>query len=150
MSITVIIGTLNEEKNLEACLRSCISFDQIYVVDSHSTDQTCQIAESMGATVIQYGYNARTDVYENLVNAGVCIREGAQWSDGVSLYLGTLTLKAGPCPIVDISIHPRPNKLGVVVLLGCQDVKVNAGNEKQYVETLPVRRGGATLYSYHR
>ena len=56
MSITVIIGTLNEEKNLEACLRSCISFDQIYVVDSHSTDQTCQIAESMGATVVQYDY----------------------------------------------------------------------------------------------
>ena len=56
MSITVIIGTLNEEKNLEACLRSCISFDQIYVVDSHSTGRTCQIAESMGATVVQYDY----------------------------------------------------------------------------------------------
>jgi glycosyltransferase involved in cell wall biosynthesis len=42
--ISVIIVTLNEEKNLGKCLESIKSFDEIVVVDSGSTDRTLDIA----------------------------------------------------------------------------------------------------------
>lgn len=49
MSVTVI--TKNEAENIEACLRSVRFADQIVVLDSGSTDDTIQIARSMGAEV---------------------------------------------------------------------------------------------------
>ncbi|OGC78396.1 MAG: hypothetical protein A2145_01725 [candidate division Zixibacteria bacterium RBG_16_40_9] len=42
--ISAVIITLNEEKNLERCLRSLNFVDEIVVVDSHSTDKTEEIA----------------------------------------------------------------------------------------------------------
>lgn len=50
VSATVI--TLNEEKNIKACLQSLNWVDEIIVVDSLSTDRTKELAESMGAMVI--------------------------------------------------------------------------------------------------
>jgi glycosyltransferase involved in cell wall biosynthesis len=50
MPISVVINTLNEEKNLPYCLRSVVSWaTDIVVVDMHSTDRTRAIAESFGA-----------------------------------------------------------------------------------------------------
>jgi glycosyltransferase involved in cell wall biosynthesis len=51
-TISVVINTLNEEKNLPFALRSVQSWaDEIVVVDMHSDDQTAQIARDAGARV---------------------------------------------------------------------------------------------------
>jgi glycosyltransferase involved in cell wall biosynthesis len=49
--ISVIVLTLNEEGNIADCLRSCAWADDVHVLDSGSTDRTCEIARAMGATV---------------------------------------------------------------------------------------------------
>ncbi len=50
--ISVVINTLNEEKNIRRCLESVKGFaDEIIVVDMHSEDETRQVAESLGAKV---------------------------------------------------------------------------------------------------
>ncbi len=53
MSISVMIMTLNEEKNLPACLASLDWCDDIVVLDSYSTDRTVEIAKAAGARVYQ-------------------------------------------------------------------------------------------------
>lgn len=49
--ISVVILTLNEEQNLPACLASAAGCDDIVVLDSGSTDRTCEIARAAGARV---------------------------------------------------------------------------------------------------
>jgi len=53
-TLTVAILTLNEEHNIEACIRSASFADQILVVDSGSTDRTTAIASTLGAQVYRY------------------------------------------------------------------------------------------------
>lgn len=50
-SLSVTVITQNESHNIEACLRSVMFADQIVVLDSGSTDDTLQIAQSLGAGV---------------------------------------------------------------------------------------------------
>lgn len=50
--ITVIILTFNEERHIARCIESVADVaERIFVVDSHSTDRTCEIAASLGAEV---------------------------------------------------------------------------------------------------
>lgn len=50
MKVSFFLITLNEEKNLRRCLRSCAGLaDEIVVVDSGSTDATASIAAEFGA-----------------------------------------------------------------------------------------------------
>lgn len=51
--------TKNEEKNIVKCLRSVSSFDQIFVVDSSSTDRTRELATSLGAEVFDFKWNGK-------------------------------------------------------------------------------------------
>jgi len=51
--------TKNEEKNIKKCLRSLTSFEEVFVVDSGSTDNTCEIAEGHGATVVPFSWNGK-------------------------------------------------------------------------------------------
>ena len=51
-TLGVALITLNEEKNIEQCLSSVSSADEIVVVDSHSTDRTVAIAQRCGAKTI--------------------------------------------------------------------------------------------------
>ncbi|MDR6562611.1 MULTISPECIES: glycosyltransferase family 2 protein [unclassified Arcicella] len=52
--ISVIILTFNEEKHIKRCVESLLAFtDKIFIVDSGSTDKTVEIAESLGAKVVQ-------------------------------------------------------------------------------------------------
>ena len=49
--ISVVLLTRNEERNIEACLKSCTFADEIIVVDDGSTDRTVAIAQACGARV---------------------------------------------------------------------------------------------------
>lgn len=53
---TICVGvlTLNEAHRIERCLRSAAFADQLIVVDSGSTDDTCSIAQRCGAEVYIY------------------------------------------------------------------------------------------------
>ena len=56
-SIAVVILTFNEEIHIERCIRSAKAVaNEIIVVDSYSTDETCAIARSMGAKVYQHKF----------------------------------------------------------------------------------------------
>lgn len=54
--ITVIIPTFNEEENLPACLDSVDWADEVFVVDSFSTDATPSIAAERGARLVRHEY----------------------------------------------------------------------------------------------
>ncbi|MDF1882601.1 glycosyltransferase family 2 protein [Sulfurimonas sp. SAG-AH-194-C21] len=57
MKITANIITLNEEKNIEAVIKSVQKVcDEVLVVDSLSSDRTCEIAEALGAKVVKQEY----------------------------------------------------------------------------------------------
>src|ERR1043166_1643983 len=52
--ISVVVNTLNEEKNLPACLESVRWASDIVVVDMHSNDRTAEIATKAGCRVFQF------------------------------------------------------------------------------------------------
>ncbi len=68
MKISATIITLNEERNIERCIRSLLPVvDEIVVLDAFSADRTVQMAKDLGAKVIQHewlGYAAS----KNLLN----------------------------------------------------------------------------------
>lgn len=49
--ISALVLTLNEEKNISRCISALKWCDEIFVLDSYSTDKTVQIAESLGARI---------------------------------------------------------------------------------------------------
>ena len=53
MKISATIITLNEEDNIREALASVAWADEVIVVDSGSTDKTCEIAEAAGARIIK-------------------------------------------------------------------------------------------------
>ncbi len=55
--ISVIVPVKNEAENLRRCLPALAWADEIFVVDSQSTDQTCEVAEEFGAEVVQFEFN---------------------------------------------------------------------------------------------
>lgn len=57
LDITTIILTYNEERHIRRCIEHAKrTAKAVYVVDSFSTDRTCEIAESCGAVVLQNKY----------------------------------------------------------------------------------------------
>jgi len=54
--VSVLIPVKNEEANLAACLDSVRWADEIFVVDSQSTDNTARVALTAGAQVVQFQY----------------------------------------------------------------------------------------------
>ena len=51
--LSVLVLTYNEERHIERCLRSLKPFaKRIVVIDSHSTDETVEIAKKLGAEVL--------------------------------------------------------------------------------------------------
>lgn len=55
-SLSVIIITKNEEKNIRACLESVAWVDEIIVVDSGSSDATVKICQEYGAKVYEHNW----------------------------------------------------------------------------------------------
>lgn len=56
MTISVVINTHNEEKNIKRCLESVKWANEIVVVDTESTDKTVAIAKKLGAKVFSHPY----------------------------------------------------------------------------------------------
>jgi glycosyltransferase involved in cell wall biosynthesis len=53
MKISAAIITLNEQRNIARAIESLRCCDEIVVVDSGSTDRTCEIAANLGARVLE-------------------------------------------------------------------------------------------------
>lgn len=74
MQLSACIITKNEQDRIAQCIRSVLFCNEIIVVDSNSTDNTTEIARSLGATVIiqdWLGYGAQKEF---------CIRQANnQW-----------------------------------------------------------------------
>lgn len=51
--VSVLVLTLNEETNLRRCLESVDFADDVVILDSFSTDHTCDIAQALGARVVK-------------------------------------------------------------------------------------------------
>ena len=69
--VSIVTISLNEEANIAACLRSLERFDEVWVVDSNSTDRTREIAESLNAKFVTFTWNRKYPkkkqwAYENL------------------------------------------------------------------------------------
>jgi glycosyltransferase involved in cell wall biosynthesis len=61
LPVSVIVLTLNEEKDLGSCLASISWCDDVHIVDSNSTDRTIEIAEKYGAKVISNPFKSFGD-----------------------------------------------------------------------------------------
>jgi glycosyltransferase involved in cell wall biosynthesis len=60
--LSVVIITLNEEKNIRRCLESIQGVaDEIVIVDSYSTDRTKEICDSFGVRFIQHTFNGHIE-----------------------------------------------------------------------------------------
>jgi glycosyltransferase involved in cell wall biosynthesis len=57
--VTVVLPVLNEELNLPAALASVAWADEVFVVDSGSTDHTVEHAIEAGATVVTFSYDRK-------------------------------------------------------------------------------------------
>ncbi|MBD2604948.1 glycosyltransferase family 2 protein [Scytonema hofmannii FACHB-248] len=57
--VTVLIPAKNEQVNLPACLASVAVADEVFVVDSQSTDKSEEIIKSYGANLVQFHFNGR-------------------------------------------------------------------------------------------
>ena len=55
--ISVFIPVKNEEENLPGCLESLEWADEVFVVDSQSSDRTVETAERLGAKVYQFHFD---------------------------------------------------------------------------------------------
>ena len=59
--MSVVILTLNEQINIAECIESCAWSDDVHVLDSGSTDDTCAIAGRLGAKVYQRAFTSFGD-----------------------------------------------------------------------------------------
>jgi glycosyltransferase involved in cell wall biosynthesis len=57
--VSVLIPAKNEQVNLPACLASVAVADEVFVVDSQSTDKSEEIIKSYGANLVQFHFNGR-------------------------------------------------------------------------------------------
>lgn len=56
LPVTVLVAAKNEAANIQKCLASLRPAQKVFVIDSHSTDDTRGLALAQGAEVIQFEY----------------------------------------------------------------------------------------------
>ncbi|MBQ1914801.1 MAG: glycosyltransferase family 2 protein [Selenomonadaceae bacterium] len=54
LPLSVLILAKNEERNIADCIRSALFAEEIIVIDDMSNDRTVEMAESLGAKVVQH------------------------------------------------------------------------------------------------
>lgn len=57
--VSVVIISKNEARAIERCVRSVSEYDQVFVVDSHSEDDTARLAKDAGAEVVPFAWNGQ-------------------------------------------------------------------------------------------
>jgi glycosyltransferase involved in cell wall biosynthesis len=67
LDVTVVIPVKNEAVNLPHCLDCVRKFPHVLVVDSGSTDATCELATAAGAEVLRFDWNGRFPKKRNWV-----------------------------------------------------------------------------------
>lgn len=70
--VSVVILTRDEESALPECLSSCQWCDDVHVLDSGSTDRTCEIARQMGAQVHVHKFQSFGDQRNWAIDKIVC------------------------------------------------------------------------------
>lgn len=55
--VSIVIPIKNEARNLPRCLASVRWAAEVWVVDSHSSDNSCALAEAAGAKVVQFAFS---------------------------------------------------------------------------------------------
>jgi glycosyltransferase involved in cell wall biosynthesis len=68
MKLSVYIIAFNEAEKISDCINSILWADEIIVADSHSTDGTSQIAEKLGAKVVQIPFNGYGDLRNQAIS----------------------------------------------------------------------------------
>lgn len=111
-TISVVINTLNEEKNLPRAVASVKSFaDEVVVVDMESTDKTTEVAKSLGAKVFTHkktGYvePARNFAVSKTINPWIFILDAdEEVSEGLALQIQKILKN----PKADYYRIPRKN-----------------------------------------
>ena len=65
LDLSVVILTFNEQKHIERCLSQLIGkVENIFIIDSFSSDRTVDIAESLGAKVYQRAWSNYADQFQ--------------------------------------------------------------------------------------
>ena len=136
LKISATIITFNEAENIRAACESVAWADEILVVDSRSTDQTCEIARACGARVLErdwpgfatqkqfaaesashewvFSLDADERVSEELRAAVLALRDGdeARLADGYrvarrSFYMGRWIKGGGWYPDYQLRLYRR-------------------------------------------
>lgn len=62
--IACIILTKDEELHIERCINSAMGIcSDVWVIDSYSTDRTCNLARAMGAHVVQHAFTNQAEQF---------------------------------------------------------------------------------------
>ncbi len=112
--ISVVVNTLNEEKNIGRCLKSVQHFaDEIVLVDMHSDDRTREIAAEFGARIFLY---SRVGYVEPARNFAISKARGrwvlildADERIGRTLARRLSRIAAKPHQDIDYVLIPRKN-----------------------------------------
>ena len=68
MKISVYIIAFNEVEKIRDCINSVLWADEIVVVDSNSNDGTTEIAEELGAKLVQITFNGYGDIRNKAIS----------------------------------------------------------------------------------
>ena len=71
MSVSVLVPTRDEERNIGECLESVAWSDDVVVVDSSETGATASLARQHGARVVRFDWNRRLPKKKNWALANV-------------------------------------------------------------------------------
>jgi glycosyltransferase involved in cell wall biosynthesis len=100
IKLSVAIITLNEEKNLERCLKSVSRIaDEVVIVDSFSTDATLSIAAKYDARIIQHvfeGFVRQKNIASEVTTYNWVLSIDADEVISPELEQGILSVKANP------------------------------------------------------
>ncbi len=64
LPVSLIVLTYNEGLNIESCLKSAVDWtEEIFIVDSYSTDKTLEIAKKYGAKIAQHPFKNQAEQF---------------------------------------------------------------------------------------